>query len=172
LLLSLALLPHAVRLNVSVDDQSGDERTGALPVYFPAFPAGGWSQGNGCSACGFKPDSTEAFDNTWHDTTSQNDTDPRMISINFTGTAVYAFFILPDTVTEAGLTIFTNMTFTLDGQPAGEFLHTPTSSVDFLYNQPCYVNDSLVNGPHQLFISANAQTSSSLILFDYLLYTY
>ncbi|KAH8101362.1 hypothetical protein DFH11DRAFT_1524094, partial [Phellopilus nigrolimitatus] len=157
-------------LNVSVDDQSGDERTDALPNY---FPTNGWTQGNGCSGCGVKPDPTEAFANTWHDTTSHvNDTEPRTISINFTGTAVYAFFILPDTVTTAGLTILVNMTFMLDGQPAGEFVHIPTNSTGFLYEQPCYVNDSLVNGPHQLFISANAQTSASLILFDYLLYTY
>ena len=77
--------------NITVDDQFGDPVTGQMPVYLPNT-AGVWSQGTSCSICLAKPDVSQAFEHTWHDTTQQPD-DPvdRIIQINFNGID----FILP-----------------------------------------------------------------------------
>ncbi|THH03760.1 hypothetical protein EW145_g6032 [Phellinidium pouzarii] len=169
LLSVLVLVLGGGLINVTVDDQFGDSQTGALPEF---LPSDGWAQGNICSGCGVQPDPSQAFHGTWHDTTlNLGEAGQRTFNVNFTGTAVYTFFIIPDTVTKPGLTILANMTITLDGEQAAIFVHVPDNTTGFLYNSPGYVNENLANTSHQLSISANAQVSSSLILFDYLIYT-
>lgn len=86
-----------------------------------------------------------------------------------TGTAVYAYFILANTVT--GATTLTNMSFTIDGSVVGHFVHEPTSSTDYVYDYAAYVNKSLDNTDHTIVISAVGTTNNSLILFDRLIYT-
>lgn len=53
--------------NVTIDDQNGDPETGRLVVYEPENL---WTQGASCTACTIQPDKSQAFDNTWHDSTS------------------------------------------------------------------------------------------------------
>lgn len=81
---------------------------------------------------------------------------------------MYAYCILANTVPTAPT--LTNLTFTLDGDAAGSFVHIPTNGTDFQYNIPVYVNSSLPNAQHAITIEATG-TNSSLVLFDYLVYT-
>lgn len=76
----------AVLFNVTIDDEAGDEMTGDKPTYTPSGSSGNWEQGATCSKCVAKPDPSEAFGGTWHDTT-HNPRDPfqRAIEISFTG---------------------------------------------------------------------------------------
>lgn len=78
-------------VNVTIDDTSGDENTGALPVYIPLED---WTAEPGCTQCVVKPDPTQAFNHTWHDT-SHFPTNPDQLSIqiNFTGKLRLVFVI-------------------------------------------------------------------------------
>ncbi|KAI5117138.1 hypothetical protein M0805_008257 [Coniferiporia weirii] len=168
LLFSCVLISRGVVVNVTVDDQFGDERTNALPQ----FTSSGWSQGSTCTGCAVKPNVSQAYLGTWHDATlDAGEAGERTFSVGFTGMAVYAFFIVPDTIPNPGITILANMSITLDGEFVGNFVRSPTNQTDFLYNFTGYVNESLADAAHQISFSANAQVSSSLILFDYLVYT-
>lgn len=84
-LLALPYFLSSVRAatNVTVDDEYGDSETGATPTYSPS--SGVWNQGNTCTGCLVKPDSSETFDGTWHDTTWAPNDQPHTITINFTG---------------------------------------------------------------------------------------
>ncbi|KAH8114733.1 hypothetical protein DFH11DRAFT_184583 [Phellopilus nigrolimitatus] len=153
-------------VNVTVDDQNGDEITKALPAY---SPAAAWSQGASCSGCLAQPDPSLALDNTWHDATFAPGDPQYTIEVNFTGAAVYAFFIIANTVEFA--TTLTNLSFALDGSSVGTFVHAPTTSTQYEYNVPGYSNASLKNGDHTFVISAVGATNDSLVLFDYLVYS-
>lgn len=90
------------------------------------------------------------------------------------GTAIYTFFIVPDNVTHFAheVTLLANMSVFLDDELVGNILHVPDNKTDFIYNFLGYVNTSLSNDTHMLSISANNEVASSLILFDYYIYTY
>ena len=178
--------------NVTVDDELGDSETGQLPTYSPQDI---WDQGATCTGCTAKLNKSLTFDGTWHDTTYTPGGEPRTIEINFTGeclvkkdllnhelinndcimktegTAVYTFFTLANLIQYSDT--LTNVSFTLDNNAVGTFEHIPTSSTDFNYSVPVYVNESLENVPHNLLIAAIGPDSlkKSLILFDNLIYT-
>lgn len=64
-----------------------------------------------------------------------------------------------------------NLSFILDGIPAGHYLHTPDKTLEeFVYNATTYVNASLASLPpgvaHNLTIESYA-----VHLFDYAIYT-
>lgn len=87
-----------------------------------------------------------------------------------TGTAVYAYCIMANIV--AYVTTMTNLTILLDGEDVGSYVHVPTASSDFQYDVPVYVNTSLSNTQHVLSLQAKGDTNSTIILFDYVIYTY
>ena len=87
---ALASLASSTTVNVTVDDEQGDSRTGAQPTY---APSDGWSQGATCSGCEVKADPALAFDNTWHDSTVHLGDQPHTITIQFTG--ILSFNKLP-----------------------------------------------------------------------------
>jgi hypothetical protein len=69
--------------NVTVDDEYGDEVTGAKPSYSPSE---GWSQGANCTGCLAKPDPSQAFSGTWHDgTATPGDPEGRVVNYTFNG---------------------------------------------------------------------------------------
>lgn len=65
-----------------------------------------------------------------------------------------------------------NMSVIMDSELVGAILHDPRDQTDFIYNFLGYANTSLSNETHVLSISANNQVASSLVLFDYYIYTY
>ena len=132
--------------NRTIDDSYGDLITGFIPKYSPRDQ---WSQGtpdNNCCLDGtVRPDNLSQLHNgTWHQTqlfSNISDTVPT-VTIQFTGTAVYVFNALANYFLEDSLTLATNITFSLDGENVGVFLHIP-SSTEFQYNVPVYTNQSL-----------------------------
>jgi len=114
-----------------------------------------------------QPDIGQLFDYTWHDTTQGDGGVPSSVTLNFTGTAVYLFSVVPNTIPFA--TTLVNLQFTLDGNPIGTYTHVPDSSSDILYSVPVLSSENLNNTPHTLV----AETSSnSLFIFDFAMYTF
>ena len=87
------------------------------------------------------------------------------------GTAIYVFFILPNTVAP-GITTQTECNFTLDGQAAGNFFHSPSSSLDMIYNALVFSHTNLQNSDHVLNISTSGVDHDVFINFDYAIYTF
>ena len=89
----------------------------------------------------------------------------------YRGNKTYLFNALANTV-DVDQDTATNMTFSLDGETVGTFDHVPSSSTEFQYNVPVYTNQSLENMQHELVIEARNGPQPSLILFDYIIYTF
>ncbi|KAL1951102.1 hypothetical protein VTO73DRAFT_251 [Trametes versicolor] len=168
ILLAVSAVGRSLSVNRTIDDEKGDSVTGEVPVY---TPDGSWSQGSTCSGCFIQLDPSQTFDGTWHDSThTPGDAEPRVITAHFTGTAVYVFNAIANTVPFT--TTLTNLTFTLDGDPIGQFVHTPSDSTDFQYNVLVLARTGLSNITHTIVIEATGDTNSSLVLFDYIVYTF
>jgi hypothetical protein len=86
------------------------------------------------------------------------------------GTAIYVYFILPNTVAP-GITTQTECNFTLDGQAAGSFFHAPNASFEFIYNALVFSRSNLPNATHTLNISTSGVDHDVFINFDYAIYT-
>jgi hypothetical protein len=87
------------------------------------------------------------------------------------GTAIYVFFIVPNYVQDATTTV--NTTFSIDGQPAGTYLHEPSTDTVYAYNVPVFSQGGLENTKHSLLITpTGGPKENSLLLFDYAVYTY
>ncbi|KAJ7891331.1 hypothetical protein B0H14DRAFT_1072905 [Mycena olivaceomarginata] len=160
-----ASLPPVIS-NRTIDDQFGDSVSGALPSYSPvSFQV--WNVGASCGdKCAVHPDPALAFNHTWHDNSQFPGKAPVSVSLQFTGTAVWVFCIVPPITTNA-ITRY-NLSFTLDdGAHRGTFLFTPTSSSEFLYNVPAVSLPTLPNAAHTLSITTDDSVDGSIFLFDY-----
>ena len=159
---------RGLSVNRTIDDELGDVVTGAKPQY---SPHGVWNQGTRCSSCHIgtsQVDVSQTFDGTWHDGTyfvGQPDIEVRA---TFTGTAVYVYFIVPGSL--PSIFTFMNTTFFIDDEPVGQFTHPPDAAADISYRVPVYTNNTLANSEHTLLMRATG-TNTSLILFDYIVYT-
>ncbi|EIM85387.1 uncharacterized protein STEHIDRAFT_158022 [Stereum hirsutum FP-91666 SS1] len=156
-------------VNHTIDDETGDEVTGTLPQYTPASY---WNQGSTCTtACAAHPNASFAHGGTWHDTEHiPPDPNQPRVDLFFSGVAIYAYCILGNTIGPLDAPPM-NVSISLDQDYVGEFVYTPTTSTDFIYNFPIYANDTLSNGQHTLSLSAVGTTNASLVLFDYAIYT-
>ena len=159
-------------MNITVDDTFGDPITGAIPEYtlnngtwLAGFPGQDPATCN-CHISTAIVDITQIRNGTWHDTTPLHSDPPTTITVHFTGSAVYVFNILPNTL-PVTITL-ANVSFSIDGEDVGAFVHSPEPGTSILYNQLVYHNTTLDYGPHTIVITPS---SYSLILFDYLLYT-
>ncbi|EJD35734.1 hypothetical protein AURDEDRAFT_175184 [Auricularia subglabra TFB-10046 SS5] len=168
------VLSSARVFNVTIDDTLGDERTGQKPRYTPPDWKARSVGGGPCPGCTAQPDPTLAFGGTWHDKSTFIGNDPSTVLLNFSGTAIYVFCILPNGI---GNTINrTRLSFYVDGftSPDGTFLHElDETQGPYLYNQLVF-SEQLPTGDHSLVV-ANVPGvevgSGSLILFDYAIYT-
>ena len=154
-------------MNVTVDDQFGDPTTGSSPKYSTPWVVG--SPTENCPNCRFNSsnlDLTQIYRQTWHDTTHFPSETPATITVHFTGSAVYVFNLLPNTV--PGAVTFANIYFSIDGEDVGTFTRSPDSSSTILYNQLVFHNTALHYGSHTLVMTPG---SNLLTLFDYLVYT-
>ncbi|KAJ7662914.1 hypothetical protein B0H17DRAFT_1257583 [Mycena rosella] len=151
----------AILSNRTVDDFNGDLITGFLPLY---EPQNAWNTDGNCTSCSVKPDPTQALDHTWHDSSQRAGDSPSSVTLQFTGTAIYLFCIVP----ADDATNLVNLTFTLDGTFTGAYTHTPIGSKDISYLVPVLATGGFNNTPHTLV----ARTASpSLFIFDYAMYT-
>jgi hypothetical protein len=66
--------------------------------------------------------------------------------------------------------------FSLDGEPAGTYLHNPDmNNAVFQYNVSMFAKNSLLNTAHTLVIeptSGGTQDQNTILLFDYAIYTF
>ncbi|KAI5117134.1 hypothetical protein M0805_008253 [Coniferiporia weirii] len=162
-------LSRGVLVNRTVDDQFGDSVTGVPPTYEgPSMD--GWTQGSTCGTCKAQPDPYLAFQGTWHDSTwGPGDRSENMVNVFFNGSAVYVFIILANNV--PNVTSLTSLSFSLDGEVVGTFVHSPTSSeTDYEYNVAAYTNENLGNTLHKLTMQTTGDVPI-LFLFDYLIYS-
>lgn len=172
LFLSLSLLFPGLVLsdlvNITVDDQLGDPSTGLAPEYSPKV--GSWHLGSpseDCPSCSILPsmlDLTQIHDETWLDATYWPSDDPAAVAVHFTGSAVYVFNIVPNTLRAD---TFTNISFSIDGGDITLFTHSPDPSNTILYKHLVY-QSAFNHAPHTLVMTP---ANNSLILFDYLIYT-
>ena len=158
----------SVLVNRTIDDFNGDSVTGALPVY---SPSDGWTPGNTCVDCRINDtfaDVSKTFNQTWHDTTYHPGQPDRVITLQFIGTAVYAFNLIANQI--VWTTTYTNISFTIDGQLMSIYSHEPDPTTNIYYQVPVFSQESLSNDAHTLEIRATG-ADASLVLFDYAAYT-
>ncbi|KAJ7214020.1 hypothetical protein GGX14DRAFT_618076 [Mycena pura] len=159
----LTQLSWCITANRTIDDTLGDPITGSIPVY---APAGNWSTED-CSDCVPYSDISQSFEGTWHQTTHHAGDAPSSVTLQFTGTAVYLFSIIPNPL--FGVTTAYNLQFILDGVPVGSFTHQPNfNATTFQYSVPVLSLENLVNEPHTLVAEPGG---SSFFIFDYAIYT-
>lgn len=168
LFISILRLSAARSMNRTIDDEFGDIITGSLPQYYPSDR---WSQGALCANCSAKLDSSRVAYHSWHDTTQDPRHTTHSVTVRFTGVAVYVYNALAND--QPGVATLTNLTFTLDNIFAGSFTHTAIDDPDPAYDVLVYSNNNMENKAHTLTMAAAALvgSKSSLILFDYVVYT-
>ncbi|KAE9398039.1 hypothetical protein BT96DRAFT_995222 [Gymnopus androsaceus JB14] len=151
-----------------IDDQYGDLVTGEVPVY---SPQGSWTQGAECTGCGFHPASDQAFNNTWHDTTTHHTYDfPRTVQFNFTGTSLDVYCIIPNSPNPT-LTSTYNLTFILDDQLLSQtFTHESDLSNNSWYNVSVLSLNNLTPVSHTFAMMAASTMVNSTLKFDYARY--
>ncbi|TFK80295.1 hypothetical protein K466DRAFT_578966 [Polyporus arcularius HHB13444] len=95
---------------------------------------------------------------------------PVSVQLNFTGSAVYVYALIPLGAAPANSTpTFMNLTFMLDSQRAGTYQHTGTASASgFLPSQMVFGQAGLAAAPHSLTIQIGPD---SVLLLDYIVYT-
>ncbi|EJD35803.1 hypothetical protein AURDEDRAFT_175142 [Auricularia subglabra TFB-10046 SS5] len=159
-------------LNMTIDDTLGDERTGKLPQYEPDWIPRSVG-GAPCTGCGAQPDGSLAFKGTWHDRSTYVKDPPCTISLDFSGSRIYVFFILHNNLGTVNKN--TRVRFFLDSSvnSAGDYVHvSDRAGVHYLYNQLVFDSTTLEFGNHNLLISSYSNgTDGSLALFDYAVYT-
>ena len=170
--LLLPIVPVSTKLvNITVDDTFGNPDRSVIPTYLPANDT--WhtgSPGEQCAVCTIKPselDTSQIFDQSWHHG-SYLLNNPISVQVTFPGTAVYVYNVVPNTI--PGANTFMNISFAIDGETVGQFLHVPDSISEIMYNHLVYANTTLSDSPHTLVMSASG-SNESFIFFDYLLYT-
>ncbi|KAJ6476356.1 hypothetical protein C8R45DRAFT_833857 [Mycena sanguinolenta] len=152
-------------LNRTIDDLYGDSVTGSLPTYGPSIS--GWNVDNNCTSCHGQPDAAQMVDHSWHDTTVKGQP-THTVSLLPCRTAIYFFGMVPNTLPKT--TTLVNLIFSLDGALVGTYTHKPDSTTStFLYSVPMLALADLSNTAHTLVAQAQ---SSSLLIFDYAMYTW
>jgi hypothetical protein len=169
---SLALFSvcRAVLVNRTIDSTYGDPLTGFVPQYYA--PSDAWADQT-CTGCYIQPNPLLAFDGTWMAATYHPEYQNINFTLQFTGTAIYVFFILSNANSHGnGTTTNTQCNFTLDGQPVGTFSHNPDmSTFDLEYNVTVFSQTGLTNTSHQLLVLVNDYPNSTFINFDWAIYT-
>ncbi|KAL0580486.1 hypothetical protein V5O48_001556 [Marasmius crinis-equi] len=150
-----------------IDDETGDPITGFKPIYQPANQ---WSQGNKCTGCNIRPNTSLAYNGTWHDTTHFHDQESRSLQLTFNGTALSVFCIIPSK--DVAAIIHYELKFYLDGVLQGNGFTLDPSSADYQYNVSVFSADNISNKEHNFTMEASSTTTDSVVLFDYATYVF
>ncbi|KIK61852.1 hypothetical protein GYMLUDRAFT_165570 [Collybiopsis luxurians FD-317 M1] len=158
-------------VNRSIDDTLGDSVTGQRPSYLPT--TGVWED-DLCKTCALQPPASSAFAGTYTAATYNPGLKNISITFEFTGTAIYVFFILAN-APAPGVTATTAADFLLDGFIAGSFTHSPNASaLLFQFNESAlaFSKTGLENATHQMVITTAGFGQDIYVNFDYALYTF
>ncbi|KAJ4466568.1 hypothetical protein C8R41DRAFT_871582 [Lentinula lateritia] len=128
------------------------------------------------TGCALQPPISSAFGGTYTAATYNPGLQNISITFDFTGTAIYVYFILANNPAP-GITATTAANFTLNGSLVGTFNHSPntsTSAPDFQFNQSAlaFSKAGLKNVTHQMVISTSGLSEDVWVNFDYALYTF
>ncbi|KAJ7651144.1 hypothetical protein FB45DRAFT_780465 [Roridomyces roridus] len=152
--------------NRTIDDTNGDSVTGVVPTYTPSSV---WA-GPSCQGCAILPDTSKVFDGTYHAATYHADLGSFAISMDFTGVAIYVYFILANDEGQ-GVTTTTAANFSIDGTVQGDFTHVPSATTDVEFNALAFSHTGLSNETHSLLITTEG-AGDLYINFDYAIYTF
>ncbi|KLO13078.1 hypothetical protein SCHPADRAFT_381645 [Schizopora paradoxa] len=174
-----AIHSSSTLVNVSIDDSSSDPLTGARISYGSVGNATsdlGWNVGQECTICLAQPDPSQAFDRTWHDTsTGANGVNKPFATALFTGVAVYVVGIIVSSTPAVNTALNNTMIFfQVDGTDQGSFLYFATlaTEVVYSYNVTFFSMEGLSDGPHNItMICGNGIPILSLCLIDRVIYT-
>ncbi|KAF5377159.1 hypothetical protein D9615_006416 [Tricholomella constricta] len=163
----------AVLVNVTIDDTLGDSETGTQVTYI-----GAWNDGPSCARCTATQqlDRNKIYNGTWRDSSANKQLDDTieqlpLAFVPFHGSAVYVYCIISDKTNRPNGNA--DMTFLIDGQPAGNYTRQPTGEIDFEYNVLVFAHESLTNEGHTLTIqNGHVGGQRSLVLLDYIVYSY
>ncbi|KAJ7628921.1 hypothetical protein FB45DRAFT_748797, partial [Roridomyces roridus] len=162
--------------NRTIDDSLGDSVTGAKVQYLPAVPPSDgrlWFNQTSCAAgscADALPNAALALDNTWTAAMYLADVSSMSINFQFSGTAIYVFFIIPNFAPASDPSSTVRCVFFIDGSQVGSFTHDSDGSGQFTYDELVYSNSSITNGEHTLMIQTTG-SEPAMIIFDYALYT-
>ncbi|KIY70441.1 hypothetical protein CYLTODRAFT_347738 [Cylindrobasidium torrendii FP15055 ss-10] len=166
MLLAFVWRAAAIVENRTIDNRNGDSHTFAIPVYRP----GNVWHGKGCTTCAISPDENKAYDGTWSAATYRpNRMSSLNISFSFEGTSLWVFFIL-ENGQKPGITENTAVSFTIDGNPDGNFVHLPEAGKGLQYNALVYSRTGLRQGQHDFLIDTTGD-QEAWVNFDYAIYT-
>ncbi|TFK22986.1 hypothetical protein FA15DRAFT_495642 [Coprinopsis marcescibilis] len=157
-------------VNRTIDDTFGDNETRELPRYLPNRNR--WNDAD-CSGCSLRPDTDEAFRNTFMESTYSPSTGPVGIELRFEGIAIYIFLILANFGGD-GITTITDCDFILDrGEPVAFTRAPDLTRTDFDYNVLAFSRTNLPNANHTLLIEIGDRVNNNAYInFDYAIYTH
>lgn len=183
---TLSTSAYGALQTIIIDDEYGDQLTGAKPTY---IPPNGWIQGSNCTGCALHPSPASAVNGTWHDTTHHKTDPPRSVEMLFHGElserhshfsilicrryqgTMFSAYCIMANPSNTGVTSQYDLQFQLDGIVTGSgFSHQSDSSNIFQYNVMVFSIDGLSNATHNFTMSASSTTVDSLILFDHATY--
>ncbi|KAI0737189.1 hypothetical protein C8Q80DRAFT_430092 [Daedaleopsis nitida] len=169
-LLYQTALATAALTNVTVDDSASSTKTNTTLITYQ--PGDAWLTKENCPSCSMYPfaDSVEAYNGTWHATTSAGTTSTSA-SLAFNGVAIYVYCILiPSTPWSSGGA--SNMAFYLDGEHVSSFDSTTANAPSYGSSYPVYVNTSIPRGDHNFtLVSSGNGNGFHLTILDYIVYS-
>lgn len=135
------------------------------------------------------PNVNLTFDASWHDATTNATASSAANTITLTfngaswhtlcvvgadswiGTAIWVYGIMLNSMPPSIIT-FTNISFNMDGEAAGTFVHAPDPEKESPdYNATIYNETRLQNAEHTLVITMMQDPNPSVLLFDWAMYT-
>ncbi|EEB91717.1 hypothetical protein MPER_09884 [Moniliophthora perniciosa FA553] len=178
-LLSENIAVNAKLQTATIDDEDGDSVTGAKPTFLPA--AGGFWQGSKCDSscgypecqgCGLSIDAKRAYKGTWHVATHRVGDPTDFVQIEFVGTEVGVFCIVPSP--QGNITTQYELTFVLDEALVDGNVWSPDANTitETRYGERVFYKDNLDNKKHTLIVRAESVRFDTVFLFDYATYVY
>jgi len=152
--------------NISIDDTNGDPMT---KLHIQYNPPSFWSFGPSCQDCEAHLNSSEVFNQTWHDTTFLPNGPLLSASATFTGSAVYVMCILTGSPSNPDGN--SDMTLILDNKTVGSFQQGPDGNPAYLYNSVVFSMDGLPVMEHNITLLSGELGQAALVLLDRIIYT-
>ncbi|KAJ7275496.1 hypothetical protein B0H12DRAFT_263635 [Mycena haematopus] len=162
---------HALLVNVTIDDTTGDPLTGALVTY---TPLDAWTESGPLPCTQSCPPGTPNVQSlngwTYHNSTFSPNSGsfpnvPLTATVQFN--AVYVYCALSRSPNANA-----DMTFFLDGVVVGNFTQTPIGTAGFDYDVLVYANPSILPGAHTLTLQNGHQNGvESVMILDSIVYT-
>ncbi|KAJ7061717.1 hypothetical protein C8F01DRAFT_1286723 [Mycena amicta] len=169
LLLLLCTIVQGLAVNRTIDDTRGDSVTGQAVQFLPASTV--WFTSTTCTECLDVPDASLSADNTWTAALYLASIRSISVTMKFSRTAIYIFFIIPNFAAETGLESEVLCDFLIDGAKVGNFHHQSDGSGGFAYNSLVYQKTGIPNGNH-VFVIQTTGTTPAVVIFDRAIYTF